>query len=81
AEAVRSAAAPADGSEPAAVLVLAQASMAAAAEAAGVDLPMLTSPAGGVARLVEALTPSDPGTPDASADRAARPGSGGTSAA
>jgi hypothetical protein len=32
----------------------------------------------GVARLAEALTPSDPGRPDASANRAAAPGSGGT---
>ncbi|MGN7800179.1 aspartate/glutamate racemase family protein [Leifsonia sp. 22587] len=80
AEAVRAQAAPAGGAEPAAVLVLAQASMAAAAASAGVDLPVLTSPAGGVARLVEALTPSDPGTPDASANRPAPPGSGGTSA-
>ena len=79
ADAVRAAANPADGEDAAAVLVLAQASMAAAAESAGVDLPVLTSPAGGVARLAEALTPSDPGTPDASANRAAAPGSGGTS--
>ncbi|MDR6611390.1 Asp/Glu/hydantoin racemase [Leifsonia sp. 1010] len=65
----------------ASVLVLAQASMAPATESAGVDLPVLTSPAGGVAGLREALTPSDPGTPDASANRPAPPGSGGTSAA
>lgn len=65
----------------ASVLVLAQASMAPAAESAGVDLPVLTSPAGGVAGLREALTPSDPGTPDASANRPAPPGSGGTSSA
>jgi len=78
AEAVRAAATPADGHDAAAVLVLAQASMAPAAESAGVDIPVLTSPAGGVARLAEALTPSDPGTPDASANRAAAPGSGGT---
>ena len=69
------------GSGTASVLVLAQASMAPAAESAGVDLPVLTSPAGGVAGLREALTPSDPGTPDASANRPASPGSGGTSAA
>lgn len=61
------------------VIVLAQASMAAAAESAGVAIPVLTSPAGGVARLAEALTPSDPGRPDASANRPAAPGSGGTS--
>ena len=79
ADAVRAAAAPADG-DAAAVLVLAQASMAPAAASAGVDIPVLTSPAGGVARLVEALTPSDPGRPDASANRAAAPGSGGTPA-
>ena len=79
ADAVRAAATPADGGDAAAVLVLAQASMAPAAESAGVDIPVLTSPAGGVARLAEALTPSDPGTPDASANRAAAPGSGGTS--
>jgi hypothetical protein len=78
AEAVRAAAAPAAGERGAAVLVLAQASMAPAAESAGVDIPVLTSPAGGVARLAEALTPSDPGTPDASANRAAVSGSGGT---
>ncbi|MGH1550205.1 aspartate/glutamate racemase family protein [Leifsonia poae] len=80
ADAVRAAATPADG-DAAAALVLAQASMAPAAESAGVDIPVLTSPAGGVARLAEALTPSDPGTPDASANRAAAPGSGGTLAA
>jgi len=78
ADAVRDAANPAGG-EPATVIVLAQASMAAAAESAGVDIPVLTSPAGGVARLAEALTPSDPGQPDASANRPAHPGSGGTS--
>ncbi|MGO4534760.1 aspartate/glutamate racemase family protein [Leifsonia sp. 2MCAF36] len=79
AEAVRKAAVASGGEEPAVVLVLAQASMAHAAESAGVDIPVLTSPAGGVARLVEALTPSDPGTPAASADRRASPGSDGTS--
>ncbi|MGO4595695.1 hypothetical protein AB4Z18_17920 [Leifsonia sp. 2TAF2] len=81
ADAVRDAANPAAGAEPATVIVLAQASMAAAAESAGVDIPVLTSPAGGVARLAEALTPSDPGEPDASANRPAHPGSGGTSPA
>ncbi|MEV8213444.1 aspartate/glutamate racemase family protein [Leifsonia sp. NPDC077715] len=79
ADAVRAAANPAAGEAAAAVLVLAQASMAPAAESAGVDIPVLTSPAGGVARLAEALTPSDPGTPDASANRAAASGSDGTS--
>lgn len=78
ADAVRAAADPAQGADRASVLVLAQASMAAAAESAGVDIPVLTSPAGGVARLAEALTPSDPGEPDASANRPAPPGSGGT---
>lgn len=78
AEAVREAAVPSDGDK-AAVLVLAQASMAGAAESAGVAIPVLTSPAGGVARLAEALTPSDPGTSAASANRLATPGSGGTS--
>jgi hypothetical protein len=37
------------------VVVLAQASMAGAAAAAGVAVPVLTSPAGGVAALLEAL--------------------------
>jgi len=74
ADAVRVAAADAGAD----VIVLAQASMAAAAESAGVALPLLTSPAGGVARLAETLTPSDPGRPDASANRPAAPGSGGT---
>lgn len=81
AEAVRAAASPVDGADAAAVLVLAQASMAPAAESAGVRIPVLTSPAGGVARLAEALTPSDPGAPAASANRPASPGSGGPSAA
>ncbi len=81
AEAVRAAAQPADGGAPAGVIVLAQASMAAAAEAAGVGIPVLTSPAGGVARLAEALTPSDPGRPSASANRPAAPGSDGPSPA
>lgn len=76
AEAVRAAAA--DGG--ADVIVLAQASMAAAAASAGVAIPVLTSPAGGVARLAETLTPSDPGRPAASANRPAAPGSGGPSA-
>lgn len=79
ADAVRAAASPSEGEQPARVIVLAQASMAAAAESAGVDIPVLTSPAGGVARLAEALTPSDSGTPVASANRSAPPGSGGTS--
>lgn len=79
AQAVRAAVTPVAGGEPARVVVLAQASMAAAAEAAGVEVPVLTSPAGGVARLAEALTPSDPGSPDASANRPAPPGSGGPS--
>lgn len=79
AQAVRAAASPVGGAEPARVIVLAQASMAAAAQAAGVDVPVLTSPAGGVARLAEASTPSDPGSPDASANRPASPGSGGPS--
>ncbi|MDN4597870.1 hypothetical protein [Leifsonia virtsii] len=74
ADAVRAAAADAG----AGVIVLAQASMAAAAESAGVAVPVLTSPAGGVASLAETLTPSDPGKPDASANRPAAPGSGGT---
>jgi len=78
AQAVRDAAEPDEGPA-AAVLVLAQASMAPAAESAGVAVPVLTSPAGGVARLAAALTPSDPGTPDASANRPAPPGSGGIS--
>jgi hypothetical protein len=59
AEAVRSAAAPRDGQPAATVLVLAQASMAAAAQSAGVDIPVLTSPSGGVARLAEALGASE----------------------
>jgi hypothetical protein len=82
AQAVRDAAAPEApdaGAEAASVLVLAQASMAPAAESAGVAVPVLTSPTGGVARLAAALTPSDPGTPDASANRPAPPGSGGPS--
>jgi len=74
AEAVRAATADAGAD----VIVLAQASMAAAAESAGVAIPVLTSPAGGVALLAETLTPSDPGRPDASANRPAAPGSGGT---
>nr|WP_217499258.1 hypothetical protein [Leifsonia sp. C5G2] len=74
ADAVRAAAADAGAD----VIVLAQASMAAAAESAGVAIPVLTSPAGGVALLAETLTPSDPGRPDASANRPAAPGSGGT---
>ena len=49
AAAVRTAAAAAD------VVVLAQASMAGAAAAAGVDVPVLTSPAGGVRALLDAL--------------------------
>lgn len=61
----------------AAVIVLAQASMADAAAGAGVDLPVLTSPAGGVARLREALTPSDPPPTAASANRQPGSGSGG----
>ncbi|WP_374008991.1 aspartate/glutamate racemase family protein [Leifsonia sp. LS-T14] len=77
AEAVRAAAVPTGGDDAAAVIVLAQASMAQAAESAGVSIPVLTSPAGGVARLAEALTPSDPGTPVASANRPAPPGSDG----
>ncbi|WP_431219449.1 hypothetical protein [Leifsonia xyli] len=83
AEAVRAAAAPsdgADGAKPVAALVLAQASMAPAAESAGVSIPVLTSPAGGIARLVEALTPSDPEGADASANRSPLAGSGGTPA-
>lgn len=66
-----------EAAELAAVIVLAQASMADAARLAGVGLPVLTSPAGGVARLREALTPSDPVPPAASADRQAAPGSDG----
>ena len=50
ARAVAAAAAGAD------VVVLAQASMARAAELARADVPVLTSPAGGVARLVRVLT-------------------------
>ncbi|WP_348789446.1 aspartate/glutamate racemase family protein [Leifsonia sp. NPDC080035] len=61
------------------VVVLAQASMADAAAAAGVDVPVLTSPAGGVARLREALTPSGPDGPVASANRPAASGPDGTS--
>jgi aspartate/glutamate racemase len=74
AEAVRAAAADAGAD----VIVLAQASMAAAAESAGVGIPVLTSPAGGVARLAETLTPSDPGRAAASANRPTSAGSGGT---
>jgi hypothetical protein len=87
AEAVRAAAAPAvraaagpgteAGPGAAAAIVLAQASMAPAAESAGVAVPVLTSPAGGVARLAEALTPSDPEPQDARANRPAPSGSGG----
>lgn len=82
AEAVRAAAGPAApgteaGPGAAAAIVLAQASMAPAAESAGVAVPVLTSPAGGVARLAEALTPSDPEPQDARANRPAPSGSGG----
>jgi hypothetical protein len=79
AEAVRAAAGPGTEAGPgaAAAIVLAQASMAPAAESAGVAVPVLTSPAGGVARLAEALTPSDPEPQDARANRPAPSGSGG----
>jgi hypothetical protein len=77
AEAVRAAAGTEAGPGAAAAIVLAQASMAPAAESAGVAVPVLTSPAGGVARLAEALTPSDPEPQDARANRPAPSGSGG----
>lgn len=47
----------------ASVIVLAQASMAAAAERASVPIPVLTSPAGGVQALLAALTPPGPVAP------------------
>jgi aspartate/glutamate racemase len=52
AAAVRQAAAQAD------VIVLAQASMAGAARAAGADVPVLTSPAGGVRALLAVVEPA-----------------------
>ncbi|MDN4613357.1 aspartate/glutamate racemase family protein [Leifsonia sp. F6_8S_P_1B] len=61
----------------ASVIVLAQASMAAAAEGAGVDVPVLTSPEGGVARLLESLTPPGPAAPADRANRSTPPGPGG----
>jgi aspartate/glutamate racemase len=64
----------------AAVIVLAQASMAAAAERAGVSVPVLTSPAGGVARLLATLTPSGPAASADRANRSTTPGPGGPSA-
>jgi hypothetical protein len=69
-----------EAAELATVIVLAQASMAVAAGAAGVTRPVLTSPAGGVARLGEALTPSGPPPTAASANRQQAGGSGGTTA-
>lgn len=65
----------------AAVIVLAQASMADAARRAETPVPVLTSPAGGVARLVEVMTPSGPGAPVVSANRSVASGPGGTSSA
>ncbi len=68
----------AEAAEHASVIVLAQASMAAAAEHAAVAVPVLTSPAGGVAALLAALTPPGPaGAPDSRANRASLPGPGG----
>lgn len=64
----------------ASVIVLAQASMAAAAEGAGVTVPVLTSPAGGVSRLLAALTPSGPTAPADRANRSTPPGPGGPTA-
>ena len=52
AQAARDAAADAD------VVVLAQASMAEAAERAALDVPVLSSPAGGVRRLLDAVGPA-----------------------
>jgi hypothetical protein len=60
AEAVSAAAADAS------VIVLAQASMAAAADRASVRVPVLTSPAGGVRALLAALAPLGPVTASAS---------------
>ena len=61
----------------AAIVVLAQASMADAAASSGVAVPVLTSPAGGVARLREALAPSGPDGPAARANRPPAAGPGG----